>query len=66
MICCCVDSKNLCEDYSCEVQKNDNGVTISLTTDKKEKVDALHQMISAGKTLCCDNDKSNKESGNCC
>jgi len=63
MICCCVDSKDLCKDYSCEVKETDSGITISLTSDKKEKVDAIHKIVQAGKDSCCSSDAVK---GSCC
>ena len=64
MFTCCFNNQNLCEDFSCDVQKNDNGLVITFSSENKEKVEALHKMTEGAKTLCCPTDDKDKSS--CC
>ncbi len=64
MLTCCLNYQDLCENFSCDVQKIENGVTIVFTSGDKEKVEALHKMTDGAKTLCCSSDDKTKTS--CC
>ena len=65
MIICCIDKQNLCEDYSCKVEKTEKGISLSFSSDDKEKVAQLHKMSESCTPQCCREDKkSSKES--CC
>lgn len=63
MIICCTDKSNCCDDFSCDVQKTDKGITISLTSDDKEQVEKLHKMSAKAISCCCDD---SKDSEKCC
>ncbi len=67
MMFCCSSKENFCEDFSCKVEKNDKGLIISLSSDDKEKVEALQNMMENAKKLCCcDDKKDDKKSDSCC
>lgn len=52
---CCIkiDTK----DLKCDCKETENGITISITTDNKEKLESLKSMVKSGKCFCCDDDK---------
>lgn len=55
---CCGD-ENLCEGYTCDIQKTDNGVCLCITSDDPSKVAKLQEKVTSccapsdGKSSCC-------------
>ena len=62
---CGTDTKQLCEDFKCDFTKTDSGITITLSSDDKEKVEKLHTMTDSCIELCCCKDDKDK-SKSCC
>ncbi|MFQ5454206.1 MAG: hypothetical protein ACE5D6_08475 [Candidatus Zixiibacteriota bacterium] len=55
MLGCCFDAKDIWKDFSCKVEDNDKGITVTITGDDPKKVEALKTMLKSAKELCSDN-----------
>ena len=63
MIICTNNSKNLCNDYNCEITKTEKGICIEFSSDEKEKVEQLHKISDTCISECCSSDDKSKS---CC
>lgn len=57
-VLCCEGGSDLCKDFTCNVEKTENGFTISFTGENKEKIEKLHQYMND----CCRDDQKSS----CC
>ena len=56
MFICGSNKKKLCDEFDCEVTKTDNGITVSFSSDNKNKIEELHKMTDCCTTDCCTTD----------
>lgn len=50
----CTGMKNLCKDFTCNVEETEKGLTISITSEDPKKVEALKTLHKSYRELCGD------------